>query len=55
MEVGAQPDEDGIEDTFELLNEVAEHARGGACFHICTSWCPECCMHVDPSSLQAAE
>jgi coatomer subunit beta' len=30
LEAGVQPDEDGIEDAFELLNEVAEHARGGA-------------------------
>ncbi len=29
LEAGAVPDEDGIEDAFELLNEVAEHARGG--------------------------
>ena len=29
LEAGVQPDEDGIEDAFELLNEVAEHARGG--------------------------
>lgn len=29
LEAGVQPDEDGIEDAFELQNEVAEHARGG--------------------------
>jgi coatomer subunit beta' len=29
LESGEEPDEDGIEDAFELLNEVSEHVRTG--------------------------
>jgi hypothetical protein len=30
IESGADIDEDGIDDAFELLNEVSEHVRTGA-------------------------
>lgn len=31
FESGQEPDEDGIDDAFELLNEVSEHVRTGGC------------------------
>ena len=31
IESGAPVEEDGVEDAFNLLNEVSEHARSGEC------------------------
>ncbi len=37
FESGAAIDEDGIEEAFELLNEVSEHVRTGQDFPLCSN------------------